>query len=332
VRPEVAVTEILQQNSGFTVPLRQTCSVYGWGYFMRLFVSSGIFVLALSALSLFQAHAADDELTIAPKPGTPMAQAQSTIQATSEARKADHVWLEKSLKPDAYLADAAELARVLGKEDASYAPEAIIKAIKTDTERAGAAFSQCLNPKNCPDPVVRLGAVRGISIANPKDETAGKALAACVIAEKNEAARKAAADLIKTRKDKVADKTLVQFYVSSFDEHGVLLDADHERAAIDALKMAGHRALYEVLMAFVTMDVRAGTATELTPPQTVYMTNGGNVNAPNGNINLPIDLPNLELKSINTTIIVPAFGALKRIAGENFHNIGQAQAWVNKQE
>ena len=279
------------------------------------------------------ANGSDDDLTIAPTPGSRIERDQAAIQASAEAKKPDHVWLERSLKGDDYVRDAAELCRVLGKEDASYVPEAISLAIKADAERAGAAFAQCLDPKNCPDPVVRLGAVRAIAVANPKELTVGKALAACVIAEKNEAARKAAADLIKTRKDKVADKALVQFYVDSFDPQGVLpLQADHERAAIEAMKMAGNRALYEVLMAFVTMDVRAGTATELTPPKTVYITNGGDVNNPNGNINLPIDLPNLELKSVSTTIMIPAFGALKRIAGQNFHNLAQAQQWVNKQE
>jgi hypothetical protein len=286
-------------------------------------------VLSLPLMGIVQASASDDEMTIAPKPGSHLAVTQTV---GTEVQKPEHIWLEKSLKPEAYVADAAELARVLGKEDASYVPEAISKAIKADPDRAGGAFAQCLDPKNCPDPVVRLGAVRGIAVANPKDQTVGKALAACVIAEKNEAARKAAADLIKARKDKVADRQLVQFYVDSFDEQGVLLNGDHERAAIDAMKFAGHRALYEVLMAFVTMDVRAGTATELTPPQTVYISNGGSVSNPNGTINLPIELPNLELKSINTTIMVPAFGAIKRIAGENFHNIDQARAWVNKQE
>lgn len=289
-------------------------------------------LIFVAIIPLFVANASDDDMSIAPKPGSHMAIAQTVIQASNEAKKSDHVWLEKSLKPDAYVADAAELSLVLGKEDASYVPEAIIKAIKADVERAGAAFAQCLDPKNCPDPIVRLGAVRGITIANPKEETVGRALAACVIAEKNEAARKAAAGLIKSRKDKVADRALVQFYVDSFDPQGVLLQADRERAAIDAMKMAGNRVLYEVLMAFVTMDVRAGTATELTPPQTVFITNGGDVNNPNGNINLPIELPNLELKSINTSIMIPAFGALRQITGQKFRDMAQAQAWVNKQE
>jgi len=299
---------------------------------MKMSLGIRAVILAFPIVGMFSiANGADDEFTIVPKPGSRVA--PTGIETNSMATtKAEHVWLEKSLKPDDYVADAAELARVLGREDSSYAAEGITQAIKADAERAGAAFTQCLDPKNCSDPIVRLGAVRGISIANPKEGPVGKALAACVIAEKNEQARKAAAELIKSRKDRVANKALVEYYVDSFDPQGVLLQADHERAAIDAMKIAGNRALYEVLMAYVTMDVRAGTATELTPPQTVYISNGHDVNNPNGSINLPIELPILELRSVNVTLTIPAFGALKTIAGQNFHNPAQAWAWIDKQQ
>ena len=48
----------------------------------------------------------------------------------------------------------------------------------------------------------------------------------------------------------------------------------------------------------------------LTPPLIVFITNGGDINAPGGSINLPIELPNLELRSINTTVTIPDNGTM----------------------
>jgi type II secretory pathway component GspD/PulD (secretin) len=62
---------------------------------------------------------------------------------------------------------------------------------------------------------------------------------------------------------------------------------------------------------YITLDVRPGTALELTPPQIVFITNAGlDVNIGGGNINLPIELPNLELRSISTTVTVPDNGTM----------------------
>ena len=257
----------------------------------------------------------------------------SSADAVIAASK-DHVWLNKELKAADYQQDAANAARKLGDAKLDSAElGAITEAIKREPVRAGVAFAQCLNPKNCPDPIVRRGAVKGIEIANPKPEVVGRALAACVIVETNADVRKAAGDLIKSRKDAVASRALVAYYVNAFDDDGVLLKADHERAAIDAMKAAGGHAVYEQLLMYATMEVHAGTATEAGPPQVVYMTNGGNIGSPSGSINLPIELPNLELRGISTTLIVPALGALKQVTGQNFgHNMNRWRDWVAKQE
>ena len=62
---------------------------------------------------------------------------------------------------------------------------------------------------------------------------------------------------------------------------------------------------------YITMDVHPGTAIEVTPPQILFITNAGNdVNRGGGTINLPIELPNLELRSINTTVTVPDNGTM----------------------
>jgi type II secretory pathway component GspD/PulD (secretin) len=61
---------------------------------------------------------------------------------------------------------------------------------------------------------------------------------------------------------------------------------------------------------YITMDVRPGTATELTPPQIIFITNGGDINNPTGTINLPLELPNIELRSVSTTVTIPDNGTM----------------------
>lgn len=62
---------------------------------------------------------------------------------------------------------------------------------------------------------------------------------------------------------------------------------------------------------YITLDMRPGTAVELTPPQIIFITNAGlDVNIGGGTINLPIELPNLELRSVSTTVTVPDQGTV----------------------
>ena len=258
---------------------------------------------------------------------------EGEIGLSSDAKKAAHEWLKKDLSPAAFNEDAAQAALKLSQEKLDARElESITDAIKRDPVRAAFAFAECLNLKNCADPRVRLGAVKGIGYANIKPSLVSKALAAVVIAESDQPTRTAAAELLKARKDPVANKVLVDYYLDAFDTDGVLLKADHERAAIAALRDVGGRQIYEALMAYVTMEVNAGAASEAAPPQTVYITNSGNINTGGGSINLPIELPNLELKGYHGTLVVPALGALKQVTGQNFgRNIDRWQNWIAKQ-
>jgi general secretion pathway protein D len=62
---------------------------------------------------------------------------------------------------------------------------------------------------------------------------------------------------------------------------------------------------------YITLDLRPGTALELTPPQVVFITFAGNdVNVGGGGFSLPIFLPNIELRSISTTVTVPDNGTM----------------------
>jgi len=61
---------------------------------------------------------------------------------------------------------------------------------------------------------------------------------------------------------------------------------------------------------YITLDVRPGTAIELTPPLIVFITDSQDINTGGGVVNLPIELPNLELRSISTTVTVPDNGTM----------------------
>ncbi|MCY3023412.1 MAG: hypothetical protein NTW87_30905 [Planctomycetota bacterium] len=129
------------------------------------------------------------------------------------------------------------------------------------------------------------------------------------------------------RKDQTAD-TLLAPKLMQFNNQRAHILAAQQRSYIRDYDVSG--AVYDpVLSAFligvvleakptvsndkryITLDIRAGTAVEITPPQIVYITNaGGDVNVGGGAINLPIELPNLELRSINTTITLPDNGTI----------------------
>lgn len=258
---------------------------------------------------------------------------EGEIRLSTEAKPV-HEWLKKDLSDAAFKEDAAQAALKLAQEKLDdYELAAITDAIKRDPNRAALAFAACLNPKNCADPKVRLGAVKGIGYANVKLAIVSKALAAVVISETDQPTRTAAVGLLKGHKDPIANKALVDYYLDAFDSDGVLVKADHERVAVAAMRDVGGRQIYEALMAYVTMEVHAGSATEAAPPQTVYITNGGDIHNPAGSVNLPIELPNLELKGYNGTLVVPALGALKQVTGQNFgRHLDRWQNWIAKQD
>ncbi|MCZ7647104.1 MAG: hypothetical protein M5U26_17915 [Planctomycetota bacterium] len=136
----------------------------------------------------------------------------------------------------------------------------------------------------------------------------------------------AAAVLQALRKDQSADTLLapklMQFnnqrahvmvaqqrsYIADYDVSGAVFDPVIRSfligVVLDVKPTVSHDRKY------VTLDVRPGTAIELTPPQILFISNGLDVNNPLGNINLPIELPNIELRSINTTVTVPDNGTL----------------------
>lgn len=260
----------------------------------------------------------DDEYIIAHRP----------ISSVSPIRPmyTPHGWLEEHLSAAAYQADAAEAAMLLGKnEQNSVDYEAIVQGISRDQERAGKAFVNCLDWRIFKNKTLRLGAVAGLRIAHPSAPSTGNGLANSALAEPNKQVRAAAIELIKERKDSTASLALLNFLNQAHDEDNLIVDEALRDAAIAAMHDVGDKHVLEVLLYNATLELRLGVS-KLNSIGRATITGAGG-------INLPIDLPNLELSSFNGVITVPApaFPILARVSGQNFgKNVDKWDAWIKE--
>ncbi len=81
--------------------------------------------------------------------------------------------------------------------------------------------------------------------------------------------------------------------------------------------------VFQALLYYATLEMRAQTAA----PARV-----DTANIRGQNINLPIDLPVIDIVSAEGTIMIPAMASLKGATGQDFgHNFSKWQEWINKQ-
>ncbi len=233
-------------------------------------------------------------------------------------------WFKSGLTDSALHTEALAAARILagakdGVSDLDYVKEGVVR----EKERCVKEFLWMLNWKNCGDPVYRRGAIAGLELCNPEPKDAGKALAISAIFEPDADTRKASIELIKARKDPMAARTLVTTWKTAFDEHGVLADNENTRkAAVDAMRDIGDKRVFEVLRYYAMLELRAGSAS-LARVDTVSIKGQG--------INLPIDLPVLDLISVEGNIIVPGLTSLKQATGQDFgRHFDKWKDWIDK--
>jgi type II secretory pathway component GspD/PulD (secretin) len=129
------------------------------------------------------------------------------------------------------------------------------------------------------------------------------------------------------RKDQTADQLLapklMQFnnqrahvmvaqqrsYIADYDVSGAVFDPVIRAFLVGVMLEAKPTVSHD--KKYITLNLQAGSALELTPPQIVFITAAGNdVNVGGGGFSLPIFLPNIELRSINTTVTVPDNGTM----------------------
>jgi len=142
--------------------------------------------------------------------------------------------------------------------------------------------------------------------------------------EQDAETRAAVINLIKVRNDAVAAKTLVETWKSAFDDVGLLkVNEPVRKAAVNAIHDVGDKRVYQALLYYAILEVRAGAA-ELVRVDSVAITGQ--------RINLPIDLPVLELRGVEGTIVVPAMASLKQATGQDFgRHFDKWNDWIAKQ-
>lgn len=266
-------------------------------------------LLILCTAAVSGAESDDTGLVIAPRSGSGV--------------KLQKVWLQPSLSESAYVAEAAEAARFLSDDKLEAGTRAALTAgIRQDAERAAKAFVRCLDWQRYSDARARLGALRGIEIAGAPISATGKGLAGSAIAEPVPEVRNAAIDLIRRRKDAAAGGEILRFWRAAYDSD-LGFDEPRRAAAAAAMRDIGDKRVFQALLSYVTLEVRAGSASGASI-DTVNITGQG--------INLPIEQPGMNLISVEGTIIVPATGSLKQATGQDFgKNLAQWREWLDKQ-
>ncbi|MCK6473227.1 MAG: hypothetical protein L6R28_15900 [Planctomycetes bacterium] len=196
-------------------------------------------------------------------------------------------------------APAASEAKESREPDPSFMKElpALLKTIDESQDASAKA-----------EAIKKIGAAKFEKV--PEDVS--KRLFAAALLDEDENVRKEAALAAKALND-VATKRFV-FKAALMPK----VKAPIRARAADALRRFDDPMVIEALIWHVTYTLRVGTATEVTPPKTIFITDGGDINNPLGLINLPIELPNIELRSVSTSVIVPATTALSSITRRNF--------------
>lgn len=250
------------------------------------------------------------------------------------ARK-NRIWFAPGMKDDAFHKEALEAAKLLNKGKLEYEGlSELTEGLQRDKNRSAKVFGGFLDARKTSDAGVRFGAVKALELTNPESAAVGKELAAAAILEKDERVRGAVVELIRTRKDTEAARGLVKQWHAAFEDEALGVDEALRTAAENAMRDVGDRRIYEAIYYYVTMELRAQTAT-LDRMDTARIRDAGrNVQANDrgGNINLPIDLPSITLSSVETTLVVPALPSLKRITGQDFgRDLPRWKAWIAAQ-
>lgn len=236
-------------------------------------------------------------------------------------------WLKPNGTYAAYQAEILDICKLLGGKRTLKAEEEseLTAGLRRDPERAGKALVGCLDWAKHADVEIRRGALRALKLAAPKDKSIGAALAGAVMAEPDEAQRKAAVALIKERSDGHASAAMLDHLFKAYDDSGALLNQNLADTAIKALTVVGDKRVYELLLYYVTMEVRAGSS-KLVRMDRQFITGG------NGQLALPIDLPVLEIISAQGTIVIPARTVLKQITGQDLgRDVNAWKQWIAKQ-
>ncbi|HYG73758.1 MAG TPA: hypothetical protein VEK08_01895 [Planctomycetota bacterium] len=221
--------------------------------------------------------------------------------------------------------DAEEIALRLGTQTAPLSDSAaseLASELQREREKTSALISELLDPAKFSNPATRLGAVRALQLAAPAAPLIGKRLGASAIAETNPDVRKAVIELIRSRKDAAASAEVLRYWRESYDSEVGFNEASRA-AAVAAMRDIGDKRLFQVLLHHAIIEIRTGVASAPSVD---------NVAIRGQQINLPIDLPGMQLMSFEGTLAIPALGSLREATGQNFgREIPKWREWLNAQ-
>lgn len=266
----------------------------------------------------------DPSLFIGLRRDPPAAQKPAPAAESKPADNSKKRWFKAGISDAAFHTDALAVARLLASsKDTPYEIDEAKEAVSREKERCAKEFVWMLNWQNCPDAATRRGAIAGISLCAPEGKVVGKPLALSAVYEPDADAKKASIALVKSRKDMESARALITTWKSAFDEQGILPANETTcKAAVDAMREIADKRTYQALLYYAMLEIRAGAA-ELKRVDNVAITGQG--------IRLPIDLPVLELRGVEGTIIVPAMASLKGATGQDFgRNFDKWKDWINK--
>jgi hypothetical protein len=197
------------------------------------------------------------------------------------------------------------------------------KQLATVEKISSERFADILNSiRNGKEPAEKVEALRLLCLAKMDKipHKLSEQLTRGVIEDGSPEVRKAAALAIKALGDQTAINLMLAL---GLNEN---MPATVRVRAAEGLRWVDDPLVCERIVRIATMTIRFGVATKVEPPQIIYITDGGDVDNPLGVINLPIELPNLELVSAQTSVAAYAGEMLKIIAQRD---VGDRMAWKN---
>jgi hypothetical protein len=234
-------------------------------------------------------------------------------------------WFKNARKIDeAFYREALAAARLLAapeNPEKLHELDELKSAIAGEKDACGKAFLWLLDSRHCSDPAARRGAIAGLALSETEAKTAGKLLGASAVYDPDSAVRTAAIQSIKQSKDPYAEAAILNAWKAAFDNSGIpTVNEEQRKAAVAAMHDIDDKRVFQVLVWYATLELRAQTGTLARVDQVAIKGQG---------INLPIDLPAIDIISAEGNIAIPALSSLKQATGQDFgHNMDRWNAWL----
>ena len=203
--------------------------------------------------------------------------------------------------------------------------------LKKDRTRATEGILAALDFRNTYDVPKRLGALKALEALQTVHSTVSAYLAMAAVADPDENVRKAVVSLVKARADNAAIGGMLQYLMNDFDGNGHVVDeAVRDRAVESIHSLHEDKQIYQSLLYYVTLEMRVSN-TELANLQTRQIDSFQNIGGRIVPLSFPVQLPELKITSVHTTVRCPAVNALEALSGQDFgEDADKWGRWIRK--